>query len=301
MKNKRNALNQAIWILLCSLSFSALSAQNIEKMAVKNHILKLFDGMRSADTTLIRSLIHPNATLLSSSEDKEGQPSILQGGGVNAWLKGVASAPKGSLDEQLDYIDIRIDSDRMATAWTPYRFYRAGTFSHCGVNSFQLAKDGDTWFITSIIDTRNRNGCDSSTLSWKEKTIQTLDKKLDLWHSDAATGNFDSYFNAMTEKSIFIGTDETEVWDKKTFMEFTEPHFADGEGWVFTSKRRSWHFSSNYHTAWFDEELDTWMGVCRGSGVYVWENNEWMLAHYVLSMTIPNTKVNDVLDLLKNN
>jgi hypothetical protein len=127
-----------------------------------------------------------------------------------------------------------------------------------------------------------------------------LNEKLDQWHSDAATGSYDSYFETMTNASIFIGTDASEVWDKESFKEFTKPHFEDGKGWDFTSKRRAWYFSKNKEVAWFDEELDTWMGICRGSGVFEKTDSGWKLAHYVLSMTIPNERVNDVLGLIKN-
>lgn len=296
---RKKLLKATPLILLMGLIPLTAWAQSQEREAVRKHITSLFDGMRTADTTLIRSLIHPAANLLSSGINDKNQPAILRGGGVEAWLKGVASAPKGSLDEQLDYIDIRIDADRMATAWTPYRFYRNGLFSHCGVNAFQLAKEGERWFITSIIDTRSRSNCDSLQTNWQQKTEMKLNKKLDQWHSDAATGRYAAYFEAMTETSIFIGTDALEVWDKERFMAFTKPHFEDGAGWDFTSTRRAWYFSQNKEVVWFDEDLHTWMGVCRGSGVFEKTDLGWKLSHYVLSMTIPNERVNDVLGLIK--
>jgi hypothetical protein len=48
----------------------------------------------------------------------------------------------------------------MAAAWTPYRFYRNGEFSHCGVNSFQLVKMAEGWKIVYIIDTRRKEPCE---------------------------------------------------------------------------------------------------------------------------------------------
>lgn len=287
-------------LIFLRLPFGLQAQDTNEVEAVRKVITTLFEGMRGSDTTIIRELIYPKAQLMTSAENISGVPLIVQGGGLKAWLEGVAAAPVRSLDEQLDYIDIMISSDRMATAWTPYRFYLNGKLSHCGVNSFQLAKNENRWFITSIIDTRNKKECDDSKADWNEKTISSLNAKLDQWHADAATGNFDQYFGAMTEASVFIGTDETEVWDKKTFMEFSQPHFEDGKGWDFSSKRRSWYFSKDKQIAWFDEELDTWMGVCRGSGVFEQTNDGWKLAHYVLSMTVPNEKVNDVISLIKN-
>jgi hypothetical protein len=48
----------------------------------------------------------------------------------------------------------------MATAWTPYKFYLDKTFSHCGVNAFQLFKSENGWKIISILDTRRKEPCD---------------------------------------------------------------------------------------------------------------------------------------------
>ncbi len=39
------------------------------------------------------------------------------------------------------------------------------------------------------------------------------------------------------------------------------------------------------------------MNICRGSGVLVQENGEWKIKHYVLSMTIPNENVDEVVKI----
>ena len=49
--------------------------------------------------------------------------------------------------------------------------------------------------------------------------------------------------------------------------------------------------------AWFDELLDTWMQLCRGSGVAVKTEDGWRIAHYVLSMTMPNEEVDGAVAL----
>jgi hypothetical protein len=40
-----------------------------------------------------------------------------------------------------------------------YKFYVGETFSHCGVNSFQLFKDKEGWKIIYLIDTRRKDPC----------------------------------------------------------------------------------------------------------------------------------------------
>jgi ketosteroid isomerase-like protein len=118
---------------------------------------------------------------------------------------------------------------------------------------------------------------------------------LDAWHKAAATAQFDTYFNLMSEESIFIGTDATENWNKKAFMAFAKPYFDKGKAWNFTALERHVYFDASGKIAWFDELLNTQMKICRGSGVLIKEGNQWKIKHYVLSMTIPNDNTNDVI------
>ncbi|WP_445456171.1 nuclear transport factor 2 family protein [Flavobacterium sp. HNIBRBA15423] len=129
----------------------------------------------------------------------------------------------------------------------------------------------------------------------KEKTA--INSLLDNWHKAASQANFDTYFNAMAEESIFIGTDATENWDKKAFIAFAKPYFDKGKAWNFTPLERHIFFAKDGKTAWFDELLNTQMKICRGSGVLVKENKEWKIIHYVLSMTIPNDTSNEVIKI----
>jgi len=50
--------------------------------------------------------------------------------------------------------------------------------------------------------------------------------------------------------------------------------------------------------AWFDELLNTEMKICRGSGVLVKTGNEWKIKHYVLSITIPNANIKEVVKII---
>jgi hypothetical protein len=120
---------------------------------------------------------------------------------------------------------------------------------------------------------------------------------MDQWHKAAGEANFKEYFDLMDESSIFIGTDATERWNKQEFMDYAKPHFDKGKAWNFTSLERNVDFSEDGKTAWIDELLNTQMKICRGSGVLVKENGKWLIKHYVLSMTIPNDLVDQVVPL----
>ena len=145
----------------------------------------------------------------------------------------------------------------------------------------------------------------SCTTSEKKTKINTKEEKktlnsiLNNWHKAAADANYENYFGALDSVSIYIGTDAAEVWSKKQFSNFSKPYFDKGKAWSFTAVERNIYFNTDRNTAWFDELLDTWMGVCRGSGVLEKTDSEWKIKHYVLSLTIPNDNINDVIKVNK--
>lgn len=131
-------------------------------------------------------------------------------------------------------------------------------------------------------------------ITQQKKEINTF---LNNWHKAAATSNFIAYFSAMDDDAIFIGTDATENWHKTEFKTFAKPYFDAHKAWNFKPLER--HVFMNKNTAWFDELLDTHMGICRGSGVLKYKNKQWKIKHYVLSISIPNDNVDEVVLLKK--
>ncbi|WP_407322570.1 nuclear transport factor 2 family protein [Tenacibaculum maritimum] len=131
-----------------------------------------------------------------------------------------------------------------------------------------------------------------------EKEIHNL---LNSWHKAAEDANYAAYFNKMDSTAIFIGTDASENWKKKQFEKFSKPYFEKGKAWNFTPLERSIYIDKTNSFAWFDELLNTWMGICRGSGVLERNNNHWKIKHYVLSVTIPNDDIQKVIHVKKTN
>lgn len=126
----------------------------------------------------------------------------------------------------------------------------------------------------------------------KKKMITAL---LDSMNAAAATADFKQYFSFYADSSVFMGTDATEYWDKDAFMKWAKPYFDKKTTWDFTALQRNIYFGKEDDIAWFDELLDTQMKICRGSGVVVKENNQWKIKQYILSMTIPNQNLDEVL------
>lgn len=128
---------------------------------------------------------------------------------------------------------------------------------------------------------------------------ENIDQLLNQWHDAAARADFDDYFSKMAEESVFIGTDPTENWHKPAFMKWSKPYFDKGKAWSFSTLERNIFLAEDCNLAWFDELLDTHMGICRGSGVVSKEDGEWKIKHYVLSIEIPNDNVSEVTALKK--
>ena len=129
------------------------------------------------------------------------------------------------------------------------------------------------------------------------RPAKELDRIMTNWHQAATDANFENYFGLMDENFVFLGTAPEERWTKDEFASFSKPYFDKGKAWDFKASNRVWMFSKNNKTAWFDEDLDTWMRGCRGSGVFIKKKKGWKIAYYNLTVLIENEKMTDFIEL----
>lgn len=141
-------------VLLTSTVFS----QNDEKLKVKATVGTFFEGFHKGDTTLMKSVMMDKIIMQTAYKNKEGK-DVLVNDEPRKLVNAIANRPSDQKwDERLLDYNIQLDGN-MANAWTPYEFWFNGEFSHCGVNSFQLFKEGEQWKIIYLIDTRRKSGC----------------------------------------------------------------------------------------------------------------------------------------------
>lgn len=131
------------------------------------------------------------------------------------------------------------------------------------------------------------------------KTRRAIHHMLDDWHGLAAVGD-STYFDHFDENSFYLGTDAKEVWGLQEFKDFALPHFRKGSAWSFKKKNRNIYLGKYGHYAWVDETLDTWMGLCRGTGVLEKQGDEWVIMHYSLTVLVSNKIIKDYVKLLEN-
>ena len=151
-------MKQAILLpFLLFVSASAVAAQSTEKdrAEVLAVVTRMFDGMREADSTKVRSVFDPGARF-SSARTREGKTTISYDA-VDGWLAGIARSNR-QWDERIFDTEIRVDGN-IASVWTRYNFYLNGNLRHCGVDSMELLRTDAGWKVTQLADTQQREGC----------------------------------------------------------------------------------------------------------------------------------------------
>jgi len=127
-----------------------------------------------------------------------------------------------------------------------------------------------------------------------------ISKVLDSFHQAASDANQQQYFDLLSDKAVFIGTDGTERWDKKDFKAFAKPYFDKGKGWTYLPRGRHVTVSTSGQVAWFDEMLDSQSyGECRGTGVLELTHNGWKISQYHLTIPLPNDLAKNIVKQIK--
>ena len=142
-------MKKIFFLLISSFSF----AQNTSEKEIIKPIENLFNAMKSADSLGVKNAFSGSAIMQTFGKNQE-----IRTDKVEDFAKQVGASQAGDLDERFTISKILVDGN-MASVWVPYQFYYKGNFSHCGVNSLQLAKINNDWKIQYIIDTRRKDNC----------------------------------------------------------------------------------------------------------------------------------------------
>ena len=151
-------MKQILILLTAILCISIVTNAQTPEDSVKAIVNQLFTAMKKADASLLKDAFADSAVLQTIRRRPDGT-FFVQDEKVNDFVTQIGTAKKDSLDERITFETVKVDGP-LAIAWTPYKFYYAGKFSHCGVNSFQLVRINGRWKIQFLIDTRRRQGCE---------------------------------------------------------------------------------------------------------------------------------------------
>lgn len=152
-------MKKLIVFVLAFLASTEIHAQeNRKEEAIKNVIDSFFEGLHYGDSSKIRTTIHKDLKIQTTSSTKDGI-KVLRTQKVKDFLTAIANKkPENNYFEKLLSYDIKIDGN-LASVWTPYEFYLNEKFSHCGANSFQLFDNNGKWEIIYLVDMRRRSDC----------------------------------------------------------------------------------------------------------------------------------------------
>lgn len=148
----------AFIVFLMFFPLFSLQSQMDEKALVKETVEGFFEAFHQQDSVGMKSFVAENVVLQTTGFDKTGK-TVLQTTPIGKLYESIVSIPDSiEFQEKLTSWSIQVDRT-MANAWVGYEFWLNGTFSHCGINSFQMVNFGGEWKIIYLIDTRGKEGC----------------------------------------------------------------------------------------------------------------------------------------------
>ena len=149
-----------VFFMVCCLTGFVANAQTPQEAEreVMQVVFKLFEGMRLADSSMIRQSFYAQAQMFTATQNAEGK-AVLVAGDLSQFISSVGKAQPGMLNEPLWDYEVKIDH-HFASVWTKYAFYYGDRFSHCGVDAFHLLRTDAGWKIFHLTDTRQKEGCD---------------------------------------------------------------------------------------------------------------------------------------------
>lgn len=153
-------MKSRIVTLTCFLiAFAGVArGQSAEEAAIKKVITQLFTGMEKGDSALVHGAFTPEVTMATVYRDKD-VPTLRRESALDDFLKAVGTPHPQVWHEEIWDLKVQVDGD-FAQAWCDYAFYAGDTFSHCGIDAFQLFRDKTgAWKIFHLADTRRKTGC----------------------------------------------------------------------------------------------------------------------------------------------
>jgi len=115
-------------------------------------VQKLFDSMAAHDADAARAVLVPEGRVIGISESRTTNISQEE------FAARLATTKASAYLERIWNPRVLIRGS-IANVWADYDFHLNQKFSHCGIDSFSLIKDGPAWKIAGIVYTVETSGC----------------------------------------------------------------------------------------------------------------------------------------------
>jgi ketosteroid isomerase-like protein len=143
-------------VAIASMFAAAPARAQSDERAIVAVVTKFLDGIRTRDTSLMRSTVVPGATLVRvGGPTGLGAPSAIDG-----IIERTGKGTGPGNDERIETPKVQID-EQLASLWAYFTLTRPGEtkIDVCGVNMFLLGKGPDGWKIVQIAPTNRTDGC----------------------------------------------------------------------------------------------------------------------------------------------
>ena len=150
--------------MVVALAFSgragAQATGAADSAAIVAAVNGLFNAMAKRDTTAARAVLMPGSQFISIRSGAESTTPRRQTD--STFLRSLAGGGQRLL-ERMWTPTVHVHGP-IAVLWAPYDFHIDGKFSHCGVDTFSLARTTTGWQISGISYTVEQTGCAASPL-----------------------------------------------------------------------------------------------------------------------------------------
>jgi hypothetical protein len=140
---------------------AAVQKPESDRVQVIAAVQSFFDSMEKADAELAKKILMPDARFFSAAE-RDGKMTVRPTTG-DAFVASFSNPNRAKALERMWDPEVRIQG-AIAQLWTRYDFHTNGTFSHCGIDAFNLVKTDEGWKIAGAVWTVERTGCAPSPL-----------------------------------------------------------------------------------------------------------------------------------------
>lgn len=143
--------------LLLAAATPGQSSAGSEEAAVLAPVERLLGAIATRDAAAMLRAGRPDGKLTGVVERPDGTRAI-RSVTLAEFSQLVASGAQGA-EERSGAPMVRVDGD-IAMVWARYAFFVEGKIRHCGVNHFDLVREGGTWTILSITWSQRTTGCE---------------------------------------------------------------------------------------------------------------------------------------------
>ena len=150
-------LGAVAFSVLASISVQAKDTYSAPQREALGAVDALFAAMAKQDVDASRRLILPGARFVVVLPD--GTVKIESDTGYLDKL----GKHKEAFRERIWDARVTVQGN-LAQVWAPYDFHLDGKLSHCGIDSFSLARNADGWRVVGVSYTVQKVGCAPSPL-----------------------------------------------------------------------------------------------------------------------------------------